>query len=86
MTIAEVGDNIVTTSTLYGGTYNLFAHTLPRFGIEARFADYRDIDAMGRLDRRQDQGGILRIHRQPGGERGGFRCLGRKSPTPTACR
>ncbi len=49
MTIAEVGDNIVTTSTLYGGTYNLFAHTLPRFGIEARFADYRDIDAMGRL-------------------------------------
>ena len=49
MTIAEVGDNIVTTSTLYGGTYNLFAHTLPRFGIEARFADYRDIEAMGRL-------------------------------------
>ncbi|MEZ5599760.1 MAG: PLP-dependent transferase [Candidatus Competibacteraceae bacterium] len=27
----------------------MFAHTLPRFGIEARFADYRDIDAMGRL-------------------------------------
>ncbi len=49
MTIAEVGDNIVTTSTLYGGTYNLFAHTLPRFGIEARFADYRDVEAMGRL-------------------------------------
>jgi O-acetylhomoserine (thiol)-lyase len=35
MTIAEVGDNIVTTSTLYGGTYNLFAHTLPRFGIRS---------------------------------------------------
>ena len=49
MTIAEIGDNIVTTSTLYGGTYNLFAHTLPRFGIEARFADYRDIEAMSRL-------------------------------------
>ncbi|MCB1770433.1 MAG: aminotransferase class I/II-fold pyridoxal phosphate-dependent enzyme, partial [Candidatus Competibacteraceae bacterium] len=49
MTIAEAGDNIVTTSTLYGGTYNLFAHTLPRFGIEARFADYRDIEGMGRL-------------------------------------
>ena len=49
MTIAEVGDNIVTTSTLYGGTYNLFAHTLPRFGIEARFADYRDIEGMARL-------------------------------------
>lgn len=42
MTIAEAGDNIVTSSTLYGGTYNLFAHTLPRYGIEMRFADYQD--------------------------------------------
>jgi len=41
-TIAQAGDNIVTSSTLYGGTYNLFAHTLPRYGIEMRFADYRD--------------------------------------------
>lgn len=42
MTIAEAGDNIVTSSTLYGGTFNLFAHTLPRYGIDVRFADYRD--------------------------------------------
>ncbi len=41
-TIAEAGDNIVSASTLYGGTYNLFAHTLPQFGIEVRFADPRD--------------------------------------------
>jgi O-acetylhomoserine (thiol)-lyase len=41
-TIAEAGDNIVASSALYGGTYNLFAHTLPQFGIESRFADYRD--------------------------------------------
>ena len=41
-TIAEAGDNIVTSSTLYGGTYNLFAHTLPQYGIDVRFADYRD--------------------------------------------
>ena len=40
-TIAEVGDNIVSSSALYGGTYNLFAHTLPQYGIETRFADYR---------------------------------------------
>ena len=33
MTIAEAGDNIVSASTLYGGTYNLFAHTLPQYGI-----------------------------------------------------
>ena len=38
-TIAEAGDNIVSTSTLYGGTYNLFAHTFPQQGIEVRFAD-----------------------------------------------
>jgi O-acetylhomoserine (thiol)-lyase len=41
LTIAEAGDNIVASSALYGGTYNLFAHTLPQYGIEARFADYR---------------------------------------------
>lgn len=41
LTIAEHGDNIVSSSTLYGGTYNLFAHTLPQFGIEVRFADPR---------------------------------------------
>ena len=42
MTIAEAGDNIISASTLYGGTYNLFAHTLPQYGIEGRFADYRN--------------------------------------------
>lgn len=37
--IADVGSNIVSSSQLYGGTYNLFAHTFPRQGIEARFAE-----------------------------------------------
>ncbi len=41
-TIAEAGDNIVSSTALYGGTYNLFAHTLPQFGITTRFADHRD--------------------------------------------
>ena len=41
-TIAEAGDNIVSASTLYGGTYNLFAHTFPQQGIAVRFADPRD--------------------------------------------
>ncbi|UKE51711.1 O-acetylhomoserine aminocarboxypropyltransferase/cysteine synthase [Xanthomonas translucens] len=48
-TIAEAGDNIVSSSALYGGTYNLFAHTLPLSGIETRFADYRDPDAFAGL-------------------------------------
>ena len=49
LTIAEAGDNIVSASTLYGGTYNLFAHTLPQFGIETRFADYREPESFARL-------------------------------------
>ena len=48
-TIAQSGDNIVTASTLYGGTYNLFAHTLPRLGITARFAAPNDIAGMEAL-------------------------------------
>ncbi|HLA33587.1 MAG TPA: bifunctional O-acetylhomoserine aminocarboxypropyltransferase/cysteine synthase [Rhodocyclaceae bacterium] len=48
-TIAEAGDNIVSVSTLYGGTYNLFAHTLPQFGIETRFADHRQPDNFRKL-------------------------------------
>ncbi|KVM82822.1 O-acetylhomoserine aminocarboxypropyltransferase/cysteine synthase family protein [Burkholderia stagnalis] len=42
LTIAEAGDNIVSASTLYGGTYNLLAHTLPQYGITTRFADPRE--------------------------------------------
>jgi len=49
MTICEAGDNIVSASTLYGGTYNLFAHTLPQFGIEVHFADYRQPNAFAPL-------------------------------------
>lgn len=41
-TIAEAGCNIVSTSQLYGGTYNLFAHSFPRQGIEVRFASHED--------------------------------------------
>ncbi|HEX6516796.1 MAG TPA: O-acetylhomoserine aminocarboxypropyltransferase/cysteine synthase [Nocardioidaceae bacterium] len=39
LNLSYAGDNIVALSTLYGGTYALFAHTLPQFGIEVRFVD-----------------------------------------------
>ncbi|RTR04958.1 O-acetylhomoserine aminocarboxypropyltransferase/cysteine synthase family protein [Halomonas nitroreducens] len=48
-TIAEAGDNIVSISELYGGTYNLFAHTLPRQGITVRFADKDDLEGIAAL-------------------------------------
>jgi O-acetylhomoserine (thiol)-lyase len=42
--ICEVGDNILSTSQLYGGTYNLFAHSLPKQGIEVRMLSHDDFD------------------------------------------
>ncbi|MBO9491133.1 aminotransferase class I/II-fold pyridoxal phosphate-dependent enzyme [Endozoicomonas sp. G2_1] len=47
--ITSVGDNIISTSQLYGGTYNLFAHTLPKQGVEVRFASGDDISAFEAL-------------------------------------
>lgn len=49
LTLAEAGDNIVTTPQLYGGTYTLFAHMLPKQGIEVRFADNDSPEAITRL-------------------------------------
>ena len=42
--ICDVGSNIVSTSQLYGGTYNLFAHSLPNQGIDARMVSFDDFD------------------------------------------
>jgi O-acetylhomoserine (thiol)-lyase len=47
--IAGAGDNIVSTSQLYGGTYNLFMHSLPRQGIETRMAAADDFEAFDKL-------------------------------------
>jgi len=47
--ITSVGDNIVSTSQLYGGTYNLFAHTLPRQGVEVKFASGDDLATFDQL-------------------------------------
>jgi len=42
LNIASAGDNIISSSDLYGGTYNLFRHTLPKMGITTKFVDARD--------------------------------------------
>jgi O-acetylhomoserine (thiol)-lyase len=49
LNIAEQGNNIVTVPLLYGGTYTLFKHMLPRLGIEVRFADDDSVGAMEKL-------------------------------------
>ncbi len=48
-TLAEAGDNIVSSSYLYGGTYNQFKVTFPRLGIDVRFADGDDADSIESL-------------------------------------
>jgi O-acetylhomoserine (thiol)-lyase len=48
MNLCEAGDNIVSSTDLYGGTWNLFANTLKQFGIEVRFVDPADPEAFAR--------------------------------------
>jgi O-acetylhomoserine (thiol)-lyase len=48
-TIVEAGQNVISSSALYGGTYNLFAHTLPQYGIGVRFGDHRDPTSFEKL-------------------------------------
>lgn len=45
VTLMDAGSHIVSSQSLYGGTHNLMAYTLPRFGIETTFVDPRDMDA-----------------------------------------
>ncbi len=49
LNLARAGDNIISVSTIYGGTYNLFAHTLPQYGIEVRWVDADDPGAVAAL-------------------------------------
>ncbi|MBQ2042702.1 MAG: O-acetylhomoserine aminocarboxypropyltransferase/cysteine synthase [Firmicutes bacterium] len=42
--LAQQGDHIVAQKTIYGGSYNLLAHTLPQFGVEATFVDIHNLD------------------------------------------
>lgn len=48
-TIAEAGDNIVSSNSLYGGTYNLFAHTFPQLGIQVKFGNHQDPSSFTKL-------------------------------------
>ncbi|CAM3929910.1 bifunctional O-acetylhomoserine aminocarboxypropyltransferase/cysteine synthase [Xenorhabdus thuongxuanensis] len=48
-TIATVGDNIVSVAKLYGGTYNLMAHSFPTMGIETRFVDHDNLAVIDTL-------------------------------------
>ena len=69
LNIAQAGDNIISVSQLYGGTYNLFAHTLPQYGIEVRWADADDPGRRREARRREHEARLRRDDRQPAAER-----------------
>lgn len=48
LTLAKAGDEIISTTSLYGGTYNLFRYTLPKLGIKVRFVDAEDYAGLKR--------------------------------------
>ena len=86
LTIAEAGDNIVSSTALYGGTYNLFAHTLPQYGIKTRFADHRDPDAFETLIDARTKAVFGESIGNPLGNVTDFATHRRRSRTATACR
>jgi O-acetylhomoserine (thiol)-lyase len=49
LNVARAGDNIISVSQLYGGTYNFFAHTLPQYGIDVHFVDADRPEVVGQL-------------------------------------
>ena len=63
LNLAHAGDNLVSSQTLYGGTYNLFAHSLPKWGITTRFVDIHNLDQVRASDRRGDPPALRRDHR-----------------------
>ena len=85
LNIAGAGDHIVSANSLYGGTYNLFVHTLPRFGIEIDLVDPARPRELPPRHQAQHQAALRRDRRQPqarhAGHRGGggHRARGRAS-------
>ncbi|MEJ7712886.1 MAG: PLP-dependent transferase [Pyrinomonadaceae bacterium] len=59
LTLAQAGDELISTTSLYGGTYNLFHYTLPRLGINVRFVDAADYDGMRAAINERDEGYLL---------------------------
>jgi hypothetical protein len=98
LNIAQAGDEIVSADNLYGGTYNLFHYTLPKFGVNVKFVKSNDLDAIPQSHHPQNQSPLRRVHRQPQAGRGrswpasprwpttrGFRSSSTTRSRPTSC-
>lgn len=73
--ITRNGDNIISSSKLYGGTYNFFAHTLPNLGVDVRFAPHDDIDALMALADENTKAVFVETIGNPGGHLTDLRAL-----------
>ena len=85
-TLASAGDEIVSTTSLYGGTYNLFHYTLPKLGITVRFVDADDFDGLREAINEQDP---RRLYRDAGQSQARHRRTLKSWPpsrTKTSCR
>ncbi len=72
LNIAQAGDEIVSADNLYGGTYNLFHYTLPKFGVNVKFVKSNDFGGVSKGHNAADEGDLRRIDRQPEIRRCGF--------------
>ena len=70
-TLMGAGGHIVASRALYGGSHNLLAYTLPRFGIETTFVNPRDLDAWRAAIRPEHAAAVRRDARQSGPRRAG---------------
>ena len=79
-TLMGAGGHIVASSRIYGGSHNMFTHTLPRFGITTTLVDPRDPSELRQGHRRQDPPHLRRDARQSGAGGAGYRCRRRRRP------
>ena len=87
LNLAEAGDHIVSSPSLYGGTYNLFHYTLPKLGIEVSFVeDPDDLESWRAAVQPEHQGVLRRDDRQPEERHPRHRGRRRRSRTRSACR
>ena len=87
LNLAEAGDHVVSSPSLYGGTYNLFHYTFPKIGIEVSFVDDPDdLDSWRARGPPEHQGLLRRDHLQPQAGRAGHRGQSPRSPTRPGCR
>ena len=87
LNIAQAGDHIVSSSSIYGGTYNLFKYTLAKLGIETTFVENQDDAEEWRARRPPEHQAVLRRdHRQPEDQHPRHRAGRRRRARERACR